>query len=96
MHRDDFVGPVNTGNPKEFTILELANLVVELTGSPSKLVFKPLPKDDPTQRKPDIALAKSMLGWEPKIQLEAGLGKTIAYFDGLLKSGAISPAITAV
>ncbi len=82
---DSFTGPVNTGNPGEFTMLELANLVIELTGSKSKLVFHPLPSDDPKQRKPDISLAKEKLGWEPKIQLEEGLIKTIAYFDDLLK-----------
>ncbi|MBF0649052.1 SDR family oxidoreductase [Dysgonomonas sp. GY75] len=82
---DSFVGPVNTGNPGEFTMLELANLILELTGSKSKLVFKPLPSDDPKQRKPDISLAKEKLGWEPKIQLREGLTETIAYFDNILK-----------
>jgi UDP-glucuronate decarboxylase len=82
---DDFTGPVNLGNPNEFTILELAEKVIALTGSSSKLIFKPLPEDDPLQRKPDISLAKSKLNWEPKIQLEDGLKKTIAYFDQLLK-----------
>jgi len=81
---DDVTGPVNVGNPGEFTIRELAEKVIELTGSSSKLVFKPLPQDDPRQRKPDITLAKSLLGWEPTIALEAGLKKTIAYFDDLL------------
>jgi UDP-glucuronate decarboxylase len=81
-----FVGPVNIGNPNEFTILELANLVIELTNSKSKLVYLPAPQDDPTQRKPDISLAKEKLNqWEPKIPLEQGLVKTIAYFDNLLK-----------
>jgi UDP-glucuronate decarboxylase len=73
-------GPVNLGNPVEFTILELAQKVIEMTGSNSKLVFKPLPQDDPTQRKPDITLAKETLIWEPKIFLEEGIEKTIAYF----------------
>lgn len=82
---DSFVGPVNTGNPGEFTMLELANLILELTGSKSKLVFKPLPSDDPKQRKPDISLAQEKLGWEPKIQLREGLTETIAYFDSILK-----------
>ena len=82
---DSFVGPVNTGNPGEFTMLELANLILELTGSKSKLVFKPLPSDDPKQRKPDITLAKEKLGWEPKIQLREGLTETITYFDSILK-----------
>lgn len=81
---DSFTGPVNTGNPGEFTMIELANLVLELTGSKSKLIFKPLPSDDPKQRKPDISLAKEKLGWEPKIQLKDGLIKTIDYFDKIL------------
>lgn len=80
---DDFTGPVNIGNPGEFTILELAKKVIEMTGSRSKLVFHPLPSDDPTQRKPDIALANSVLGWEPRIALEAGLAKTIEYFRSM-------------
>lgn len=82
---DDVTGPVNVGNPGEFTIRELAEKVIELTGSKSKLVFKPLPQDDPRQRKPDITLAKKVLGWEPKVPLEEGLKKTIDYFDKLLK-----------
>ncbi len=77
---DNFVGPVNIGNPGEFTMLELAEKVLKLTGSKSKLSFLPLPSDDPLQRKPDIALAKEKLGWEPKINLEEGLIKTINYF----------------
>lgn len=82
--RDGFTGPVNIGNPGEFTMLELAQLVLELTNSKSKLVFMPLPQDDPMQRKPVIDLAKSELGWEPKIPLREGLVKTIAYFDSIL------------
>lgn len=78
---DSFTGPVNTGNPGEFTMLELAEKVIELTGSKSRIVFRPLPGDDPKQRKPDITLAKEKLGgWEPKVQLEEGLIKTIEYF----------------
>jgi len=80
----EFTGPMNLGNPHEFTILELAELVLDITGSQSQLVFKPLPSDDPTQRCPDIRLAKEQLGWEPKVQLEEGLKKTISYFDLLL------------
>ncbi|MDD3668239.1 MAG: SDR family oxidoreductase, partial [Bacteroidales bacterium] len=76
-----FIGPVNIGNPNEFTILELANKVIELTGSKSKIKFIPLPSDDPTQRKPDISLAKEKLSWQPTIQLQEGLIKTIEYFD---------------
>ena len=82
---DDVTGPVNTGNPGEFTMLELAEKVIKLTGSPSKIVFKPLPADDPKQRKPDISLAKQLLDWEPKIQLEDGLKSTIEYFRGIVK-----------
>ncbi len=82
---DDFTGPVNTGNPVEFTILELAEKVIELTGSKSKIVFKPLPSDDPKQRQPDITLAREKLGWEPKVPLAVGVGHAIAYFDALLK-----------
>ncbi len=82
--REGFTGPVNIGNPVEFTIRELAELVVEMTGARSKLVQRPLPSDDPTQRKPDITLARSELGWEPAVALRDGLEKTIAYFRGLL------------
>ncbi|MGR0481890.1 MAG: UDP-glucuronic acid decarboxylase family protein [Candidatus Electronema sp. V4] len=82
---DDFTGPVNTGNPGEFTIRQLAGTVLELTGSKSELIFKPLPQDDPRQRRPDITLAKEKLGWEPKISLREGLVPTIAYFDDFLR-----------
>lgn len=81
---EDFTGPVNLGNPGEFTIKELAERVIELTGSSSKLIFKPLPEDDPKQRQPDIQLARTELGWEPSIKLNDGLRKTITYFDELL------------
>ncbi len=80
---DDFVGPVNIGNPGEFTIKELAEKVIKLTKSKSKIVYLPLPNDDPLQRKPDISLAKKKLGWEPKVKLADGLKKTIAYFQSL-------------
>ena len=81
LSREDFLGPVNIGNPCEFTILELAELVLKKTGSRSKLVFKPLPSDDPEKRKADISLArKELLGWEPKVQLSDGLDRSIAYF----------------
>jgi len=83
---DSFTGPMNTGNPGEFTIKELAEQVIELTGSSSKLIEKPLPSDDPRQRQPDITLAKEKLGWEPEIKLREGLVKTIEYFDNFLKS----------
>jgi UDP-glucuronate decarboxylase len=83
--RDEFIGPVNIGNPNEFTMLELANEVIELTNSRSKIIHLPLPADDPTQRQPNIDLAKRELnGWEPKVQLREGLGRTIEYFDKLL------------
>jgi UDP-glucuronate decarboxylase len=84
---DDFTGPVNLGNPGEFTILELATKVIELTGSKSKIIHKPLPIDDPRQRRPDISLAKEKLDWQPTIPLQEGLIKTIAYFENLLKKG---------
>jgi UDP-glucuronate decarboxylase len=78
---DDVTGPINIGNPVEFTMLELATLVIELTGSRSRIVHLPLPADDPRQRRPDIALARRHLGWEPQVQLREGLQKTIDYFD---------------
>ena len=81
----DFTGPVNIGNPVEFTMIELADLVLKLTGSKSKLVFKELPQDDPKQRKPDISLASSSLDWQPKVALEDGLAETISYFKLLMK-----------
>ena len=80
-------GPINLGNPGEFTMIELAKLVVELTNSKSKLVHQPLPPDDPKQRRPDISLAKEKLGWEPKVPLREGLTKAIPYFERVLKSG---------
>ncbi|QEP42547.1 SDR family oxidoreductase [Ectothiorhodospiraceae bacterium BW-2] len=83
---DSFTGPVNTGNPGEFTIRELAEKVIAMTSSKSELIFKPLPQDDPKQRRPDISLAKEKLGWEPMIALEQGLEKTIPYFAGLLSA----------
>ncbi|MEI7752642.1 MAG: UDP-glucuronic acid decarboxylase family protein [Candidatus Omnitrophota bacterium] len=82
---DDFTGPMNLGNPEEFTILQLAEKVIGMTGSKSKIIFETLPQDDPRQRQPDIALAKEQLGWEPKVKLEEGLTHTIAYFDTLLR-----------
>jgi UDP-glucuronate decarboxylase len=80
MNKDNFLGPVNIGNPGEFTIKELAEKVISLTGSKSKLLFSHLPSDDPKQRKPDISLANQMLGWKPTVALEDGLKKTIGYF----------------
>lgn len=84
---DEVTGPVNLGNPNEFTIRQLAELVVELTGSKSELVHRPLPQDDPRQRQPDITKAKALLDWQPTLPLREGLIKTIAYFDGLLAQG---------
>ena len=81
--RPDFLGPVNIGNPVEFTIRQLAELVIELTGSRSKLIQEALPADDPTQRRPDISLAKSELDWSPEIALRQGLERTITYFRRL-------------
>lgn len=82
--REEFTGPVNVGNPNEFTILELAEKIIAMVGSKSKLIFKPLPADDPTQRQPDISLAKKELGWEPGIMLDEGLVKTIDYFKSII------------
>ena len=87
MDCDDFTGPVNLGNPGEFTIAELANEVLAMTGSKSKIDYRPLPSDDPVRRQPDISLAKSKLNWQPAIPLQEGLKKAIAYFDKLLKEG---------
>jgi UDP-glucuronate decarboxylase len=83
---DDVTGPVNLGNPNEFTIRQLAESVIGLTGSSSRIVYRPLPEDDPKQRCPDISLAKKLLAWEPRVQLQDGLMKTIEYFDQLLRS----------
>ena len=88
---DVLTGPVNLGNPGEFTIIELAEQVLELTGSSSEIHYEPLPQDDPQQRKPDIRLAGEALGWEPKIPLKEGLQKTIDYFDDLLENGFAEP-----
>jgi UDP-glucuronate decarboxylase len=84
---DDVIGPMNLGNPHEVTMVELAEQIINLTNSRSKLVFRPLPEGDPRQRRPEIAFAKETLGWQPKVPLEEGLGRTIAYFDDLLSNG---------
>jgi UDP-glucuronate decarboxylase len=86
MNQEKTIGPVNTGNPNEFTIFELAEKVIEITGSKSKIIFKDLPEDDPMQRKPDNTLAMEKLDWEPNIQLDEGLEKTIIYFKSLVSS----------
>jgi UDP-glucuronate decarboxylase len=83
----DLPGPINLGNPDEFTIKQLAESVIELTGAKSKLVYRPLPSDDPKQRQPDIGKANALLGWRPKVRLKDGLKRTIAYFEDLLKEG---------
>ena len=90
---DEVTGPVNLGNPGEFTILELAEQVITLTGSKSRIVHRPLPEDDPRQRRPDITIAQRDLGWTPKVNLEAGLRMTIPYFEGLL--GSLPPGLLA-
>jgi UDP-glucuronate decarboxylase len=99
MAADDAVtGPINLGNPVETPVKDLAQLVIDLTGSRSRVIYRPLPVDDPIQRCPDIAVARNVLGWEPKVALEPGLERTIAYFDGLLRdaneiaAGAAVPA----
>jgi len=84
--QDGVTGPVNLGNPKEYSILEIAQKILELTGSKSKIVFEALPQDDPERRQPDITLAREVLGWSPRVTLEEGLPKTIDYFDNLLRS----------
>lgn len=81
---DTFLGPVNIGNPNEFTVIDLAETVIRLTGSGSKIIFMPLPQDDPVQRKPDITCAQEMLGWQPKVMLEEGLERTIEYFRNVI------------
>ena len=90
---DDVTGPINIGNPQEFTILDLANAVIELTGSRSRIVHRPLPQDDPRQRSPDITQAQQVLGWKPQTNLKEGLKRTIAYFDELLRDDEIRPLI---
>jgi len=85
----NYAGPVNMGNPEEYTVLELARLVKELTGSPSEIVFKPLPQDDPKQRRPDISLARRLLGWEPRVSVKEGLQKAILSFRKVFPEGAL-------
>jgi UDP-glucuronate decarboxylase len=85
----EITGPINLGNPVEFTIRELAKKVIELTGSPSELVYLPLPQDDPKQRQPNIELAEKILGWKPTVPLTEGLEKTISYFEKLIRKGQV-------
>jgi UDP-glucuronate decarboxylase len=87
---DSITGPINLGNPNEFTIMQLAELVVEMTGSRSSIEKHPLPEDDPRQRQPDITRARQVLAWEPHVALKEGLKKTIAYFDDRMRRGLIS------
>ena len=87
MNQDDFIGPVNLGNPDEYTILEFAKRIKEFTGAKSKIALKPLPQDDPMQRRPDITLAKGKLKWQPEIGIKEGLAKTVEYFKTRLKKG---------
>jgi UDP-glucuronate decarboxylase len=82
---DSFTGPINLGNPVEFTIKTLAHMVIKMTGSKSKIIYLPLPQDDPKQRKPDITLAKKVLDWSPKVDAEMGLARTVEYFRAMLK-----------
>jgi UDP-glucuronate decarboxylase len=84
--KDAMCGPINLGNPSEFTILQLAEKVLDLVGGASRIVRRPLPMDDPRQRKPDIGMAQELLSWQPKVDLDQGLSKTIQYFDDLLKT----------
>jgi len=81
---DDVIGPINLGNPGEFTVRQLAEMIIEMTGSKSRIVFKPLPQDDPIQRRPDISRAVETLDWQPMVPLHRGLERTIAYFDRML------------
>jgi len=91
--KDDVIGPVNLGNPTEFTMRELADLIKDLTGSRSKIVHRPLPQDDPRQRRPDISEAQRLLGWRPTVPLKEGLNKTIPHFEGLLSQQEVAQAV---
>ena len=86
---ENATGPVNFGNPREMSVMELAEIIKELSNSKSEFIFKPLPKNDPTRRQPNIEAAKNLLNWEPTVALEDGLGKTIEYFDALLKEKSV-------
>ena len=93
MTSDNVTGPINLGNPNEFTIRELADAVIRLTGSSSRIVYRPLPHDDPKVRQPDIGRVRALLGWEPKVELEAGLERTIDYFDMILSSERLAQGV---
>jgi UDP-glucuronate decarboxylase len=90
---NEVIGPINLGNPKEFTILDLASLVIDLTGSRSRIVHRPRPQDDPRQRRPDISKANDLLAWAPKIELKEGLSRTIRYFEDLLSDDTVKASI---
>lgn len=90
MNTEDFIGPLNIGNPHEFKIIDLANMIIKMTDSQSKIIYAPLPEDDPIQRQPDLSLSKDRLQWEPKILLEEGLQRTISYFRDLLSNSSVS------
>jgi UDP-glucuronate decarboxylase len=92
---DDVTGPINLGNPGEFTMVELAERVIELTGSRSRIEYQPLPQDDPRQRRPDIGLAQEVLGWSPTVDLASGLERTVAYFAELLGTGTAARPVAA-
>jgi UDP-glucuronate decarboxylase len=92
MDQDEMVGPVNLGNPGEYTIKQLAEMILELVGSSSEIVYRPLPQDDPVRRRPEITLAKKALGWEPVVPIRDGLAKAIAYFRSELAEGAVRTA----
>jgi UDP-glucuronate decarboxylase len=93
MDQDEIVGPVNMGNPAEYSVMELAMMIKEISGSSSDIVYRPLPQDDPVRRKPDITLAKEKLGWEPKVLIRDGLAKTIDYFQIILRSGSVEISV---
>jgi UDP-glucuronate decarboxylase len=93
MDQDEIVGPVNMGNPAEYSVMELAMMIKEISGSSSDIVYRPLPQDDPVRRKPDITLAKEKLGWEPKVLIRDGLAKTIDYFQIILRSGSVKISV---
>jgi UDP-glucuronate decarboxylase len=93
--KDQITGPINIGNPTEFSMLELAKTVIDMTGSRSRVVHRPLPENDPRQRRPAISRAQELLSWTPHIQLKEGLTRTVAYFENLLKEGNVRSALTA-
>jgi len=93
--KDDVTGPINMGNPDEFTILELAKVIIEMAGSRSRIVHRPLPEDDPRQRQPDIRRAREGLGWQPRVRLKEGLVRVIAYFEDMLRQQSVRDSLGA-